>query len=370
MSARGINASTKRLVKTHESQLAVIKGLLKKEVPVVEEDVEADPITQPDSFNTAVQLMEQRWAEKGEEFSVEKIAAMYLWKKRVLLLFIYSFMFFAAIMLLRGAYINALLVGVFSAVCISFVFPNQFRLWQLRTRRLTEEEGGSVANFKTENAWLLQCMNPELPSKMSKIVIALVAALFICSPFLAHADDLDQITNASDVSTDLSRQALVTIFGQVVNDPLASASEEGGDTLIAQIFKVFGSTLLIIGTAWAGYIALKKTAHHAHDGTFMDSQQHNLWMPIRVLSGFSMLVPLANGWSMSSLLMLYAASKVGVGAANLGTSAAVDSFMNGQTFVLQPVAPSTDALARSLFEANLCMFGINASLDSIASSED
>jgi hypothetical protein len=85
----------------------------------------------------------------------------------------------------------------------------------------------------------------------------------------------------------------------------------------------------------------------------------------RVLAAFSLLTPLPNGWSLSALLMLYAAAKVGA-ELNIATDLTVDAFMNGQSFVLQPAALNCRIITFS-FEANLCMFGINASLDNLNS---
>jgi len=162
-------------------------------------------------------------------------------------------------------------------------------------------------------------------------------------------------------------KGLVSMFGQIVNDPLNAAIGDGGDTLVSQVIKVFCSSLLIVATAVAGYLLIKKTSQTAHDGVFLDRDKASVWMPIRVLAGFSLLTPLPNGWCLASLLMLFMA-KLGIGIANMGTQATMAAFQAGQTFVLQPVAPSTDSLARELFRANLCMFGINASLDAVSAA--
>ncbi|MRU34784.1 hypothetical protein FGX56_00790, partial [Xylella fastidiosa subsp. multiplex] len=75
-----------------------------------------------------------------------------------------------------------------------------------------------------------------------------------------------------------------------------------------------------------------------------------------------------NGWSLSQLLMLWAASLMGVGIANLGVDASVSAFENGQSMVVQPVMPSTVSLAHSVFESNLCLHAINAGLAQAESS--
>ncbi|MBR4876875.1 MAG: DotA/TraY family protein, partial [Rhodocyclaceae bacterium] len=94
-----------------------------------------------------------------------------------------------------------------------------------------------------------------------------------------------------------------------------------------------------------------------------------LWEPIRVVWGLATLVPTVNGWSLAQLLMLWAASVMGVGVANLGVDAALAAFNDGKSMVVQPVAPDTIDLSRNVFESYLCMHGINALLDK-ARNED
>lgn len=53
---------------------------------------------------------------------------------------------------------------------------------------------------------------------------------------------------------------------------------------------------------------------------------------------------------------------MGIGIANLSTDAAISAFEDGKGMVVQPAMPSTLQLAHNLFEANICMHGINAGL--------
>lgn len=189
-----------------------------------------------------------------------------------------------------------------------------------------------------------------------------VIAAMLCST-LAWADSttLGEISEAAKRSGDKSREALVSIYGQVVNNPLASAGGSG-DTILANIFQVFNSALLVVGAMWACYIVFRKLTRTAHDGSIFDRQQSSSWGPVRLVWGVVSLVPTANGWSLSQLLMLWSASVMGVGVANLGVDAAISSFEDGQSMVVQPVMPSTAALAHSVYEANLCLHGINAGI--------
>lgn len=78
--------------------------------------------------------------------------------------------------------------------------------------------------------------------------------------------------------------------------------------------------------------------------------------------GFITLVPTSSGWSLSQLIMLWAASIMGVGSANLLTNKAVDMMDDGYSLVTQPVASSTRDAAQQIFEMNLCKYAINEQL--------
>lgn len=173
---------------------------------------------------------------------------------------------------------------------------------------------------------------------------------------------LGEISEAAKRSGDKSREALVAIYGNVVNNPLATGGGGGGDTILASVFQVTNGALLVVGAIFAIYMMFKKLTQSAHDGTIFDRQRNMMWDPIRLVWGLAALVPTANGWALSQLLMLWAASLMGVGIANLGVDAAVEAFSDGESMVVQPVMPSTVSLARSVFEMNLCMHSINAGL--------
>ncbi len=188
---------------------------------------------------------------------------------------------------------------------------------------------------------------------------AAVTVAMLSLPALADTT-VGTITAAAQRPDDKARQALVAIFGNVVNDPLSGTGTP--DTIIASVFQVINACVLVIGGMLASWMMLRKLTQTAHDGSVFDQRKHALWGPIRLLWGIVSLVPTANGWSMAQLLMLWGASLMGVGIANLAIDASVTAFNNGSSMVLQPVMPDTVNLAHNLFEANLCMHGINAGL--------
>ncbi|MCS6480153.1 DotA/TraY family protein [Burkholderia thailandensis] len=200
--------------------------------------------------------------------------------------------------------------------------------------------------------------------KRSVLLRLLGAATTWAAALPAFADNmtLGEISQAAARSGDKSRQALITIYGNVVNNPLATGGADGSDTILAGIFQVANGALLVIGALFACYVMFRKVSQTAHDGAVFDREKHTMWGPIRIVWGLAALVPTANGWSLSQLLMLWSASVMGIGVANIGVDAAVAAFNDGKGMVLQPVMPSTNALAHKIFEIELCRHGLNASL--------
>ncbi|WP_122378250.1 DotA/TraY family protein, partial [Pseudomonas cannabina] len=189
----------------------------------------------------------------------------------------------------------------------------------------------------------------------------LVAWLVSVPARAADGTTISEIAAAAKRTGDKSREALVSIYGNVVNNPLAGG-DTSGDTILASIFSVFNGALLVVGAIWACYIVFRKLTRTAHDGSVFDKQQSSIWGPVRLVWGLVSLVPTASGWSLSQLLMLWGASVMGIGIANLGVDNAMEAFTDGTSMVVQPVMPSTVGLAHSVFEANLCLHGINAGI--------
>lgn len=76
-----------------------------------------------------------------------------------------------------------------------------------------------------------------------------------------------------------------------------------------------------------------------------------------------MIIPTANGWSMSQLIILWGASIMGVGSANLMVSKAASDIASGYSLTVQPTQASTRTSARGIFEMQLCRHAINTALD-------
>lgn len=187
---------------------------------------------------------------------------------------------------------------------------------------------------------------------------ALCAALLLASasPALASISYQD-IVSAATNSQDLSRQALVTVFGDVVTDPLASSST----SLIGNLFGLFNGIMAILAVVWFMFIGLRHIVKTGHQGQAFNSGR-DIVGTLSIVAGFLTIVPTGNGWSLAQLIMLWASSIMGIGSANLMVQAAANDIASGYSMTVQPVQSSTRTAARGIFEMQLCKYAINSAL--------
>nr|WP_244989290.1 DotA/TraY family protein [Pantoea cypripedii] len=174
----------------------------------------------------------------------------------------------------------------------------------------------------------------------------------------AWAITYDDIVSAATNAQDLSRQALVTIFGDVVTNPLAG----GNTTMIGNLFALFNGIIAILAVVWFIFIGLRHINKTGHQGKVF-SADRDIVGTLSTVAGFLMIVPTGNGWSLAQLIMLWGASIMGVGSANLMVQKAADDIASGYSLTVQPTQSSTRTAARGIFEMQLCKYGINSALD-------
>lgn len=173
----------------------------------------------------------------------------------------------------------------------------------------------------------------------------------------------DDILAAATNAQDLSRQALVTIFGDVVLNPMAG----GNTTMIGNLFALFNGIIAVLAVVWFIFIGLRHINKTGHQGKVF-SGDRDITSTLSTVSGFMMIIPTANGWSMAQLIMLWGASVMGVGSANLMVSKAASDIASGYSLTVQPTQASTRSSARGIFEMQLCKHGINMALDDYSST--
>ncbi|EFO1265695.1 conjugal transfer protein [Escherichia albertii] len=181
---------------------------------------------------------------------------------------------------------------------------------------------------------------------------------------LAFADssvNFDTIEAAAKRSSDLSRQLLVMIFGDVVTDPFSTNT-----TMIGELFYIFNGVAFVLAVIWFLMIGLKHIARAGHLGKVFSGGDTSASV-VTTVAGFITLAPTVSGWSLAQLMFLWAVSVMGIGSANLMADKIADLLASGFSLTHQPVAPQTVSAARSIYEMNLCMYGVNNELSSMYS---
>lgn len=185
--------------------------------------------------------------------------------------------------------------------------------------------------------------------------------LLLSSTAMADNVTYHSIASAAQNTNDLSRQALVTIFGDVVIHPFTSTNTP---TLIGSLFAILNGILAAVAVVWFVTVTVKNIVKAGHQGQVFNGARTMLH-PIMTFLGFMMIVPMPTGWSLSQLLMLWATSTMGIGSANLLTEKAVDMMSSGYSLVTQPTAVSTRSAARGIFEMGLCKYATNSELTTL-----
>lgn len=189
----------------------------------------------------------------------------------------------------------------------------------------------------------------------------LVNLLWSSSALADTAVSFDSIEAAAKRSTDLSRQLLVMIFGDVVTNPLSTNA-----TMVGQLFFIFNGIVFVLAVIWFLLISLKHITKAGHTGKVFGSGATPMAV-VTTVAGFLFLVPTVSGWSLALLVFLWAVSVMGIGSANLMTDKIADLMKSGYSLVMQPVAPQTVSSARAIYEMNLCMYATNAELSGMYS---
>ncbi|MQL50067.1 MULTISPECIES: DotA/TraY family protein [Photorhabdus] len=192
-----------------------------------------------------------------------------------------------------------------------------------------------------------------------KLMASVCLCLFTLNAWADSSISFDTIEQAAKRSSDLSRQILVMIFGDVVINPFSTDS-----SMIGELFFVFNGIVLTIAVVWFLAVTLKHLTKAGQQGKIFNNGT-SLVGPVTTAAGFLSLVPTISGWSIAQLLFLWAASVMGIGSANLVTDRIVDLLEDGYSLVVQPTTSQTLSSARAIYEMNLCMYGMNNELNTM-----
>lgn len=193
-----------------------------------------------------------------------------------------------------------------------------------------------------------------------KMNSSILLVLLLLLPTLASADSsggisLNQFSPpAGDASVGFLREA----FGNVVAMIERNSSSAGdADTVTAAGFSIFNSAVLFLSMLFLVYATVKGTVDSAHDGELLGRKMSDIWMPLRAVGGTAVLLPLANGFSLIQILVLWVAIQ-GAGVADAVWGAMMEK-LTQDNMIGRPSLPDSRPLAANVLRFEVCMAAMN-----------
>lgn len=185
----------------------------------------------------------------------------------------------------------------------------------------------------------------------------------------------ENLVTASQAATgDLSAQSLlVKIFGTIADNPLAAVDgTAGAGDVLGNIFMVINLGLLTLGSIYLSYKALAAITQTAHEGEFMGQAFNSVWVPIRITTGIFSLIPIAGGWSIIQVAMLWFGI-MGAGLGNIAWNGVVGSgWLPYQTAALVPASaqPADKKMIVELAKMHVCVLTHNIDKQALGGTGD
>ncbi len=162
--------------------------------------------------------------------------------------------------------------------------------------------------------------------------------------------------------SDLSKKYLEMMFGNM-GTILQGESRGISNDLMARIFKIFNVVVLTLGSIVVMYTTILSTINSAQEGEIMGKKWSSIWIPVRSVAGVSFLLPMAKGYSLIQILIMWVIVQ-GIGAANATWNTVLDYSLIGGS-INQPMSmPNSQGLTNSMqamLKSMICMETINNS---------
>ncbi len=266
-----------------------------------------------------------------------------------------------------------------------------FWSWQMRTRRL-----GSVREFvRSPSEWI----PPVAFGAKAMIALAGAVSAYFLLPDVALAQQA--VSNpvpgvdTTDISaglarifdpipaTDLFTRMIGTVFGGIGPIPEIPGEPAIWAIPIGNAFLVFNLVLMGTGGLMLGWHTISGMVATAHEGQVLGQRWHQIWAPVRVSIGISLLAPISNGFSIIQIFVLHV-TMMGTAMANMVWDQYITTFDDASYLSGVDVRDMSDsnsaalfALSRdddargmimNMFESNVCLQGLRIAAEQTAFS--
>lgn len=184
--------------------------------------------------------------------------------------------------------------------------------------------------------------------KFLPLILLLAVPAIAAEP--ATAPGLHAFTPPPD---DIAVRYLRQIFGTIV-DGRGTGNEQ---SLLGVMMGVFNTAVLFLAMLFVLYTTIKGTVDSAHDGVLLGKTMSAVYVPIRTVAGTALLLPLASGFSLLQVAMIWLAMQ-GVGVADSIWQTAIGHFATRGTLGHINV-PDARPLAANILRAEACMAAMN-----------
>jgi len=149
---------------------------------------------------------------------------------------------------------------------------------------------------------------------------------------------------------DESVKMLSSVFGKVGG---VLGTEQA---LLGNMFKIFNEAMMALATIIIIYTTVVSIVNTAHQGQFLGKSFDSMWMPLRTIAGYALIIPTASGYSMIQIFMMWVVLQ-GVGAADTVWNTVIDYFNKGNTAVIVPITSTggnVQIQAQNILYSTLC----------------
>lgn len=183
---------------------------------------------------------------------------------------------------------------------------------------------------------------------------------------LASADtSINLPTPVAATAGTYARDLYEGLFGSWANGPWTQVV--GNTSLLGSLFLIYNTFLFGIAVIWSTFSMVGATVQTAHEGELFGKRFSTVWLPIRMVTGMAMLVPVFLGYSSSQSVMM-SGTLMGNSVADAGYSNIIAQMAAG-TALVAPAAGAVqavgapggaDTLVENMFVASACVHYRNA----------
>jgi conjugal transfer/type IV secretion protein DotA/TraY len=129
--------------------------------------------------------------------------------------------------------------------------------------------------------------------------LLIICLMLLCWSSVALAADV----NFTPPPAEHSLKYLSTIFGNMGFNEQWTPSNTHSPLL--KMFDIFNHVILIFGIVVVLYTTIVASVNTAYHGKMMGDKWSSLWIPVRIVLGFALLIPQANGYALIQSLVMW-----------------------------------------------------------------